>query len=57
MVTITQDAVDPASSQTLEDTGLKGILEVREACKGVVGGLNGAAARLDPKRMMLNFKM
>ena len=42
---------------TLEDLERKGILEALEACGWMVGGSEGAAARLGLKRTTLNSKM
>ncbi len=50
-----KDAALPA--KTLEDLERKGILEALEACDWVVGGPEGAAARLGLKRTTLNSKM
>jgi formate hydrogenlyase transcriptional activator len=51
---------EPLSSSpatTLEDVERQGILAALEACGWVVGGPDGAAARLGLKRTTLNFKM
>jgi len=50
-----EDAALPA--KTLEGLERKGILEALEACGWVVGGPEGAAARLGLKRTTLNSKM
>ena len=47
----------PSRPKTLEDLERKGILEALEACGWVVGGPEGAAARLGLKRTTLNSKM
>lgn len=47
----------PDSTRTLEDLEREGILAALSACKGVVGGPDGAAARLGLKRTTLHSKM
>jgi formate hydrogenlyase transcriptional activator len=42
---------------TLEEVERQGILAALEACDCVVGGPDGAAARLGLKRTTLNFKI
>lgn len=44
-------------AQTMEDLEREGILEALRACGGVVGGPDGAAARLGLKRTTLHSKM
>lgn len=49
--------VHPGSTQTLENMEREGILAALRACSGVVGGPDGAAARLGLKRTTLHSKM
>jgi formate hydrogenlyase transcriptional activator len=52
-----REALSTAPALTLEDVERQGILAALEACGWVVGGPDGAAARLGLKRTTLNFKM
>jgi len=47
----------PASTEALDDVARAHILDVLRKVHGVVGGPNGAAARLGIKRSTLNFRM
>lgn len=51
------DAGESQSAETLEDVERRGILAALKACGGVVGGSDGAAARLGLKRTTLHSKM
>jgi formate hydrogenlyase transcriptional activator len=52
-----REPLSGAPALTLEEVERQGILAALEACDWVVGGPDGAAARLGLKRTTLNFKM